>query len=206
MATSDVRSIVLTLAVIALIGAMVYVVDPTMFGLLNQSDGFENSNLAMKGGNGDLSPGDTEVTGASQEEKTKKNPNAMDGQMPSVMGFKDASGEGFADLEDVTGPAAFGGADAPAGCYPRDQLTPGELLPKDADSVWAQQNPMGTGSLKGKNFLSAGALVGVNTVGQSLRNANWQLRSEPANPQVAVSVFNQSTIAPDTNRRDLEIA
>ena len=72
--------------------------------------------------------------------------------------------------------------------------------------MWAQQNPMGTGSLKGKNFLSAGALVGVNTVGQSLRNANWQLRSEPANPQVAVSVFNQSTIEPDANRRDLEIA
>jgi hypothetical protein len=64
---------------------------------------------------------------------------------------------------------------------------------------------MGTGSLKGKNFLSAGALIGVNTVGQTLRNANYQLRSEPANPQVPVSVFNNSTIEPDTNRRDMEI-
>jgi hypothetical protein len=72
--------------------------------------------------------------------------------------------------------------------------------------VWAQQNPMGQGSLKGKNFLSAGALIGVNTVGQSLRNANLQLRSEPANPQVPVSVFYNSTIAPDSNRRDLEIS
>lgn len=205
MATGDVRSIVLTLAVIALIGAMVYVVDPTMFGLLTQADGFEDSNLAQTGGNGDMPPGGTEVPGALQKKKEEENPNIA----TAVAGFKDkdASGnEGFADLEDVTGPAAFGNADAPAGCYPRDQLTPGELLPKDANSVWAQQNPMGTGSLKGKNFLSAGALVGVNTVGQSLRNANWQLRSEPANPQVAVSVFNQSTIAPDTNRRDLEIA
>ena len=105
-----------------------------------------------------------------------------------------------------SGPANFGNAEQPAGCYPRDQLTPSELLPKDANSVWAQQNPMGTGSLKGKNFLSAGALIGVNTVGQSLRNANYQLRSEPPNPQVAVSVFNQSTIEPDTNRRSLEIA
>jgi hypothetical protein len=104
-----------------------------------------------------------------------------------------------------SGPADFGSAEQPAGCYPRDQLTPSELLPKDANSVWAQQNPMGTGSLKGKNFLSAGALIGVNTVGQSLRNANYQLRSEPPNPQVPVSVFNVPTIEPDVNRRSLEI-
>jgi len=105
-----------------------------------------------------------------------------------------------------SGPANFGNAEQPAGCYPRDQLTPSELLPKDANSVWAQQNPMGTGSLKGKNFLSAGALIGVNTVGQSLRNANYQLRSEPPNPQVPVTVFNVPTIEPDVNRRALEIA
>ena len=105
-----------------------------------------------------------------------------------------------------SGPADFGSAEQPAGCYPRDQLTPGELLPKDANSIWAQQNPMGTGSLKGKNFLSAGALIGVNTVGQTLRNANYQLRSEPPNPQVPVSVFNIPTIEPDVNRRSMEIA
>jgi hypothetical protein len=104
------------------------------------------------------------------------------------------------------GPADFGNAESPEGCYPRDQLTPSELLPKDPNSVWAQQNPMGTGSLKGKNFLSAGALIGINTVGQSLRNANYQLRSEPPNPQVPVSVFNVPTIEPDVNRRSLEIS
>ena len=105
-----------------------------------------------------------------------------------------------------SGPADFGNAEAPSGCYPRDQLTPGELLPKDPNSIWAQQNPMGTGSLKGKNFLSAGALIGVNTVGQTLRNANYQLRSEPPNPQVPVSAFNIPTIEPDVNRRSLEIS
>lgn len=117
---------------------------------------------------------------------------------------KDA--EGFADLAAAQGPAQFGSFDQPAGCYPRDQLTPSELLPKDMNSVWAEQNPMGPGSLKGKNFLSAGALIGVNTVGQSMRNANLQIRSEPPNPQVAVSIFNQSTITPDVSHRSLEIA
>lgn len=113
--------------------------------------------------------------------------------------------EHFADLSAYQGPAQFAGASQPAGCYPRDQLTPSELLPKDAGTVWAEQNPMGPGSLKGKNFLSAGALIGVNTVGQSMRNANLQVRSEPPNPQVAVSIFNQSTISPDISHRPLEI-
>lgn len=115
------------------------------------------------------------------------------------------SKEGFADLSAYEGPANFGAAEAPAGCYPRDQLTPSELLPKDMNSIWAEQNPMGPGSLKGKNFLSAGALIGVNTVGQSLRNANLQVRSEPPNPQLPVSIFNQSTISPDISHRPLEI-
>jgi hypothetical protein len=140
-----------------------------------------------------------DVAGQTQEEKEKKNPNVA--PTPDAT----AAAEGFANLSDYEGPAQFGNAEAPAGCYPRDQLTPSELLPKDPNSVWAQQNPMGTGSLKGKNFLSAGALIGVNTVGQSLRNANYQLRSEPPNPQVPVSVFNQTTIEPDVNRRTLEI-
>jgi hypothetical protein len=104
-----------------------------------------------------------------------------------------------------SGPADFGNAEQPAGCYPRDQLTATELLPRDGTSVWAQQNPLGPGSLKGKNFLSAGALIGINTVGQSMKNANLQLRSEPPNPQMPVSIFNNSTIEPDFNRRPLEI-
>uniref|UniRef100_A0A6C0KVP0 Minor capsid protein P11 C-terminal conserved region domain-containing protein n=1 Tax=viral metagenome TaxID=1070528 RepID=A0A6C0KVP0_9ZZZZ len=143
----------------------------------------------------------------AEEPKKKEEPKKAE---PAKAKFEDGSEEkakleGFADLASYEGPAKFAGAEAPAGCYPRDQLTPSELLPKDMASVWAEQNPMGPGSLKGKNFLSAGALIGVNTVGQSMRNANLQVRSEPPNPQVAVSIFNQSTISPDISHRPLEI-
>jgi hypothetical protein len=141
--------------------------------------------------------------GALQANQVMNNPNVAAGQ--NLYNGNNAN-EGFSNMSGYEGSASFGNAETPEGCYPRDQLTPGELLPKDQNSVWAEQNPMGTGSLKGKNFLSAGALIGINTVGQSMRNANYQLRSEPPNPQVAVSVFNQSTIEPDTNRRSLEIA
>lgn len=89
--------------------------------------------------------------------------------------------------------------------YPKDQLMPSELLPMDSNSKWAQVNPTGQGDLKDQNFLNAGYHLGTNTVGQSLRNANLQLRSDPPNPQMSVSPWMQSTIEPDTNRLPFEI-
>jgi len=80
-----------------------------------------------------------------------------------------------------------------------------ELLPKDVNSQWAQLNPTGAGDLKGVNLLSAGALIGIDTIGNTLRNANLQVRSEPPNPQLNVGPWNNTTIAPDLMRVPLEI-
>ena len=91
-------------------------------------------------------------------------------------------------------------------CMPKDVLTPEELLPQDTGAnAWSLSQPQGSGSLKDKNFLQAGYNIGINTVGQTLRNANMQLRSDPPNPQVAVSPWQQSTINADTNRKPFEI-
>jgi hypothetical protein len=79
-----------------------------------------------------------------------------------------------------------------------------DLLPGDTTSTWAQVSPAGIGSLCDKNLLNAGHHVGVNTKGTSLRNANRGLRSEPPCPQVNVSPWLQTTIAPDLLRRPLE--
>lgn len=92
-----------------------------------------------------------------------------------------------------------------AACFPKEMLTPEELKPQDNSSLWAQVNPAGEGSLKGRSFLQAGHNIGINTVGQTMRNANLQLRSEPPCPQVSVSPWNQTTIEPDTARKPLEI-
>ena len=93
----------------------------------------------------------------------------------------------------------------PGDCFPKDQLTPGELLPADSKTKWSESVPAAQGELEEQNFLTAGYHVGVNTVGQSLRNANRQIRSEPPNPQVKVSPWLQTTIDTDANRRPLEI-
>lgn len=109
--------------------------------------------------------------------------------------------------DSVNAPVQSGASvsDRPKDCFPRDTLSANDLLPQDKYSKWAEVNPEGTGELKDRNFVEAGWHHGVDTVGQSLRNANYQFRSEPANPQVKVGIWNQSTIGPDTNRRPLEI-
>jgi len=93
----------------------------------------------------------------------------------------------------------------PKACSPHEVVDPAHLLPKDNNSEWASLNPMGAGDIQGVNLLQAGHHIGLDTVSSSLRNANLQLRSEPANPQMEVSPWMQSTIEPDSNRRPLEI-
>ena len=83
---------------------------------------------------------------------------------------------------------------------------PSDLLPLNSpNSQWAELNPTGKGELANINFLKAGYHIGIDTVGQTLRNANLQLRSEPANPQVNTGPWNQSTIAHDNMHPAFEI-
>lgn len=100
---------------------------------------------------------------------------------------------------------SMGMSQLPSECYPKDVLSSADLLPRDANSLYAQVNPSSQGSLQDQNYLSAGFHVGIDTVGQTLRNANRQLRSEPPNPQVQVSPWSNTTIESDINRRPLEI-
>lgn len=91
-------------------------------------------------------------------------------------------------------------------CYPKDIVKPDELLPKDDPySTWNTVNPSVSGHLADKNFLESAQHFGINTVGSSLRNANLQLRSDPAIPMVQVGPWQQSTISADTNRRQFEL-
>jgi hypothetical protein len=93
----------------------------------------------------------------------------------------------------------------PSSCSQPNIQNPAELLPKDTNSQWAQLNPSGKGDLANINLLKAGYHIGIDTIGQSLRNANLQIRSEPPNPQLNVGPWNQSTIEPDYMRVPLEL-
>ena len=75
----------------------------------------------------------------------------------------------------------------------QDVVDPSELLPRDNNSEFAKLNPAGSGDLKNVNLLKSGHHIGINTVGQSLRNANLQLRSDPTIERRNVGPWNNSS-------------
>ena len=89
-------------------------------------------------------------------------------------------------------------------CSRRSGLSAASLLP-DPKNESPDYKTLDPNKKMSSNLLKAGWLRGLDTVGASLRNANLQVRSEPPNPQVEVSPWNRSTIAPDLMRVPLEI-
>ena len=101
--------------------------------------------------------------------------------------------------EATPAPQVSGGYTAQSVAAPQD------LLPVDQNSQWAALNPVAQGNIAAPDLLQAGYHIGLDTIGQTLRNANLQERSDPIIPKSAVGPWNQSTIEPDLGRVPLEV-
>ena len=161
--------------------------------LLKQVMGYEMEGLDENGnGNGNGMEPEEEVVAEENGEIMEEPVDAVKARDPGPM-----VGAGFDGLS---------AEELKHACFPTDrELTADDLLPKNEYAAWADVHPHGVGVLQDKNFLHAGHHIGINTVGQSLRNANRSFRSEPPNPQIQVSPWLQTTIGPDQTRRPLEI-
>ena len=138
----------------------------------------------------------------SQMQQQYRNPNVQPNNNNGGVRPSDPNGnEVFASAKGVS--TSMPGI--PSSCSNKNVQNPAELLPKDSNSQWAQLNPSGKGELANVNLLKAGYHIGIDTVGQTLRNANLQIRSEPPNPQMNVGPWNNSTIESDYFRPPLEI-
>lgn len=113
------------------------------------------------------------------------------GTFKSVMApFTDA-------LENLSGGFKVGQVqtDPNVGLIPKEVVTTEDFGQFSPDAI-----------LSGQNFLDPRAQIGFpETIGGNLRNANRQERSEPPNPRDPVSIFNLSTIPPDTMRPKFEV-
>jgi hypothetical protein len=97
---------------------------------------------------------------------------------------------------------------APATGYATQPVAnPTDLLPKDVNSKWSALNPtaMNQGDILMPDLLQAGYHIGLDTIGQTLRNPNLQLRSDPVIQKSDIGPWNQSTIEPDFGRVPLEL-
>lgn len=94
-----------------------------------------------------------------------------------------------------------------AQCATKDSLSAQDLLPiNDPKNNWDLSNPQVATNLENRNFLETGHHYGIDTQGNSLRNANLQIRSDPIVQQIPnITPWGNTTIGPDTNRKQFEI-
>ncbi|NBP58314.1 hypothetical protein EBU71_17645, partial [bacterium] len=154
MSGTEMKNAVLITLVVLVVLFVLYQYDPSLMGLLRSNEGFKDvmkADGAKPSGeaHGDKKPNQLPSSGKNEKFQNERSGfvNAVksenfqsNGTMGNELknqpeGKKNNGGEGFADLSAYEGPAQFGSAEAPAGCYPRDQLTPSELLPKDMNSI-----------------------------------------------------------------------
>jgi hypothetical protein len=106
--------------------------------------------------------------------------------------------EGAPYQSDDAPPAVSEGASPdslPAGMLPKEVPVSEDFSQFSTDTILANQN-----------YLDPRNMIGYpETIGGTLRNANWQIRSEPPNPRDPVSIFNLSTIVPEQMRPLFEI-
>jgi hypothetical protein len=94
------------------------------------------------------------------------------------------------------GPYLAGGDMSSAGLIPREVVQTEDFGQFSPEAI-----------LSGQNYMDPRSQIGYpETLGGVLRNANQQFRSEPINPRTPVSIFNLSTIPPDTMRPKFEIS
>jgi hypothetical protein len=120
-------------------------------------------------------------------------------------GMESTPGASYSGIDDPAPFEGIGGLGRTVDMPVYDNTNVG-LIPKEVVTTedFGQFSP--DAILSGQNFLDPRAQIGFpETIGGNLRNANRDFRSEPPNPREAVSIFNLSTIPPDTMRPKFEI-
>ena len=96
-----------------------------------------------------------------------------------------------------------------SGYTTQEVANPSDLLPTDENNQWSALNPNASATKPGEtampDLLKAGHHIGLDTIGQTLRNPNLQLRSDPIISKAEVGPWNQSTIETDYARVPLEL-
>ena len=138
----------------------------------------------------------------------------------ALLYYSDSKTMSFEKMEDgstaatsraATGAPPAGGAALPSPVSSDNSYTlsptanPVDLLPKDVNSQWTSLNNLNGANINMPDLLQAGVHIGLDTIGQSLRNANLQERSDPIIPVVDTGPWLKSTIEPDYGRVPLEI-
>lgn len=86
-----------------------------------------------------------------------------------------------------------------------DNYNARDFLPREVNDEWFETDfSLAKYQLNDDKLINTEKyIIGINTVGQSLKNASWDIRGTIANPKLIVSPWNNSTYEPDFNLKPL---
>lgn len=73
-------------------------------------------------------------------------------------------------------------------------------LPQEQNDAWWESLDQNI-PIKDRHLININKPIGINTIGNSLKNASYDLRGAPSCPKFAITPFNNSSIDPDINIR-----
>jgi hypothetical protein len=86
-----------------------------------------------------------------------------------------------------------------------DNYNAKDFLPREINDEWFETDfSLAKYQLNDDKLINTEKyIIGINTVGQSLKNASWDIRGTLPNPKLVVSPWNNSTYEPDFNLKPL---
>jgi hypothetical protein len=127
----------------------------------------------------------------------------------SSLGHSNGNETAAEATEAPTQEVAPAAAPVAAGVPSKAVANPSDLLPNDENSKFSSLNPTSVNTTHGvmaPDLLRAGPpLSNLETIGQTLRNSNQSIRSDPSIPKVDVGPWMNSTIESDPHRKSFEI-
>lgn len=87
-------------------------------------------------------------------------------------------------------------------CQPEDLFDVDKYLPQEVNDDWFEVQPEPI-SVKNRHLINITKPIGVNSIGTSLKIANYDLRSAPVCPKFVVSPWGNSSVEPDINLKPL---
>jgi hypothetical protein len=86
-----------------------------------------------------------------------------------------------------------------------DNYNARDFLPREVNDEWFETDfSLAKYQLNDDKLINTEKyIIGINTVGQSLKNASWDIRGTIPNPKLVVSPWNNSTYEPDFNLKPL---
>lgn len=142
---------------------------------------------------------------ADEGKRNIQNAVPVEASSATLASFKDdfTLGVNTNDPKYANAPAAGSSAAAAAAASDRKPLKPEDLLPKEKNPDWFENPNSDFNVSRAISMEVPDFKFGIDTIGQSLKNASWDIRGTPPNPKVTVGPWNNSTIEPDYNLRGL---